>query len=78
MQVVSSREFATHHNKYLNMAMDHDIHVKMGQKMFRIIYEPIADEQPVLEPDEDLRNAITFDELRDSVHEHIRKLYAKK
>jgi hypothetical protein len=34
--------------------------------------------QKILQPDDDLRNAITIDELRESAHEHIRKLFAKK
>jgi hypothetical protein len=34
--------------------------------------------QKILQPDDDLRRAITMDELRESVHEHIRKLFAKK
>jgi hypothetical protein len=28
-------------------------------------------------PDNDLRNAVTIDELRESTHEHIRKLFSK-
>ena len=31
-----------------------------------------------LEPDDDLRRAITMDELRESVHAHIDKLFAEK
>jgi hypothetical protein len=34
--------------------------------------------QKILQPDDDLRNAITFDELKESVLAHIDKLYAGK
>ena len=32
----------------------------------------------LLEPDEDLHRAISMEELRTSVHEHIHKLFANK
>ena len=35
-------------------------------------------EQPILEPDDDLRNAITFDELREGTYEIIHKFFANK
>jgi hypothetical protein len=34
-------------------------------------------EQQILEPDDDLRRAITMDELRDKIVTHIHELYAK-
>jgi len=33
--------------------------------------------QPILEPDDDLRRAITIDELRDKMHKRIHELFAK-
>jgi len=35
-------------------------------------------EQQILEPDDDLRRAITMDELRDKVLDLVEKLYANK
>ena len=35
-------------------------------------------EQQILEPDDDLRRAITMDELRDKIVTHIHELYAKR
>ncbi|MDR2938218.1 MAG: hypothetical protein LBU92_04680 [Prevotellaceae bacterium] len=78
MTVVSSKEFATHQRKYFGMAMDSEVCIKRGRNMFRLMHQPAEDEQPILEPDEDLRNAISMEELRESVHEFIHKLYAGK
>ena len=78
MQVVSSTEFATHQDKYFDMAVNHDVCIKRGQKTFRIIYEPTVEEQPILQPDDDLRRAITIDELKERMHESIHKFFADK
>ena len=39
--------------------------------------KPVFREQQILEPDDDLRRAITMDELRDKIVTHIHELYAK-
>jgi len=78
MVLVNSADFATQQQKYFNLAMDNEVHIKNGQYMFRLVYEPAVTEQPILEPDEDFYNAISIEELRASAHEHIRKLYAGK
>ena len=78
MVLVSSADFATHQEKYLNMAMDREIHIKSGQNMFRLVYEPAITEQPILEPDEDLRRAITAEELLVGIHEDIRRKFASR
>ena len=78
MAVISSKEFATHQDKYFNMAINDDVRIKRERKMFRLVYEPVVEEQVVLQPDDDLRRAITMDELRDSALEFIDKLYASK
>jgi hypothetical protein len=60
------------------MAESDDVHIQNGQKMFRIMYEPVEEEQMIFEPDEDFYNSISMEELRDSAHAHIRKLFAKE
>ena len=35
-------------------------------------------EQPILEPDDDLRNAITGDELRKRIHKDLETFFANK
>jgi hypothetical protein len=51
---------------------------KRRQNMFRITYQPAVEAQIVLQPDDKLRNAITFGELKDSVLAHIDNLYASR
>jgi len=46
--------------------------------MFRLVYEPAVTEQPILEPDEDLRRAITAEELLVGIHEDIRRKFASR
>ncbi len=76
MTTISNSEFAAHPEMYLDMARVEDVRVKKGHETFRLVYET-PDEPPLLEPDDDLRMAITMDELRESAHEHIRFLFAK-
>jgi hypothetical protein len=78
MTTISSKEFATQQSRYFNMAINEDVHIRRGRNRFRLVHNPIAEEQAILEPDDDLRNAITMEELRESVHEFIHKLYAGK
>jgi len=78
MTTISSKEFVTHQDKYFNMAIGNDVRIKRRRNMFRLVYEPLVEEQVILQPDDDLRRAITMDELRDSALEFIDKLYAGK
>ena len=79
MTVVSSKEFAGNQKKYFNMAIDDHVVIKRGKNMFHLIYAPVNEsnipEQPVLEPDDDLRRAITMDELRERTYEVIDKFF---
>ena len=54
--------------------MNERIFVQSGDSMFHFGYNPIS-EQPVLEPDDDLRRAITIDELKEKIHKRIHKLF---
>ena len=78
MTTISSKEFATHQDRYFDMAIIDDVHIRRGRSTFRLVHNPLVEEQVVLQPDEDLHNAITMEELRESVHEFIHKLYAGK
>jgi predicted transcriptional regulator len=78
MTVVSSKEFATHQRKYFGIAMDGGVCIKRGRNMFRLMHEPAADEQPILQPDEDLRRAISMEEFKQGVLEDIHQFYASK
>ena len=80
MTVVSSKEFISNEDKYFDLALNEQVFVKRGDYMFHIIcsnYNTAAKrEQKILQPDDNLRRAITMDELRESAHAHIDKLFA--
>ena len=78
MTLISSKEFATCQDKYFDMALDEEVYIERGGNVFYLSYKTISKEQEYLEPDDDLRNAITMDELLEKVKEHIHQLYAKK
>ena len=79
MTVVSSKEFATHQRKYYQLAVNGRVAIKRGKNLFYLVHEPAKTqypEQPVLEPDDDLRKAITADELIRRIHEDKRRNFA--
>jgi predicted transcriptional regulator len=79
MTVVSSKEFTTHQRKYFGIAMDGGVCIKRGRNMFRLMHEPVADEQPtIFEPDEDLRRSISIDELRERVKRNVHQWYKER
>jgi len=75
MTVVSSKEFATKPTKYYNLAVNEQVVIKRGKNMYHLTYAPLpvvkCPEQPILEPDENLRNAITAEELLNRIHKDI-------
>jgi hypothetical protein len=63
------------------MAENEDICIKRGNNMFHLVYRPVEThypEQPVLEPDDDLRSAITIDEFLVGVHEDIHNFFTSR
>ena len=82
MTVVSSKEFATNQTKYYNLAVNGDVFIKRGKNMFHLICTNIDnqydDEEIYLEPDDDLRNAMTVDEVREKLYGVIDNLFANK
>jgi len=75
MTVVSSKEFATRPARYYNLAQNEQVLIKRGKSRYHLAYMPIPvekyPEQPILEPDENLRRAITAEELLDRIHKDI-------
>jgi len=71
MTTISSKEFATHQDRYFDMAISDDVRIKRRRNMYRLVYEPIVEEQIVLESDDDLRRAITGDELLAGIYEDL-------
>ena len=64
------------------MAMNEGVFIQREENMFYLRYKPVEKanipEQPVLEPDDELRRAITIDELREKIHKRIHKLFENK
>ena len=81
MTVVSSKEFVTNQKKYFDMAENEVIYIKRGKSVFHLIYQPVKTEYPeqaILKPDDNLRNAITAEELLKRVHEDIHNKFASR
>jgi hypothetical protein len=81
MTVVSTKEFNMHQEKYFDMAINGNVCIKRGDNMFYLSFAPIKEEypeQPILEPDERLRNAITIDELLVGVNEDIHNYFTTR
>ena len=76
MTVVSSKEFVTNQEKYFDMALNEHVYIKKGDNMY--IFTRKNDEDEYLEPDEDLRRAITMDELLVGALEDIHKFYVNQ
>ena len=77
MTVVSSKEFAINQKKYFDLALNEQVYIKKGDNMF-IVTVANDKKKKYLEPDDDLRRAITFDELREKMHGAIHKLFENK
>jgi len=81
MTVVSTKEFTGNQEMYFDLAVNEDVFIKRGNEMFHLIFKPSEikyPEQPVLEPDDNLRNAITADQLLERIHNDIHKKYASR
>ncbi|MCL2027519.1 MAG: hypothetical protein FWG79_03425 [Bacteroidales bacterium] len=77
MQVVSSTEFATHQQKYFNLARQQQVFVRDGDYTLKIISEPTVREQKILQPDDDLCNSLSAEEFKKGAIEIVRKVHHK-
>jgi len=81
MTLVSSKEFISNEDKYFDLALNGGVCIQRGDYLFHLVCAPFEEQyppQPFLEPDDDLRRAISMDELRKSAHAHIHKLFANR
>jgi len=78
MTIVSSKEFMSNENKYFDMAMTEEIFVKRENMLFVVTRVDENRPKKRLKPDDDLRRAITMDELREGVLEDIHQFYKNK
>jgi hypothetical protein len=78
MTVVSTKEFITNQKKYFDLALNEDVFIQRGGDRFMVTcaHQPVRVRHK--EPDEDLRRAITMDELLERTYEVIDKFYASK
>ena len=79
MKVISTKEFACNQERYFDLAVSEDIFIKRENGMFHLIFNPEESkypEQPILEPDDNLRKAITGEELLKRIHKDISSKYA--
>jgi hypothetical protein len=82
MTVISSKEFATNHKKYLDTAITEEVCIKRGRNMFYLLCKPISNtnikERVYYEPDDDFYSSITVEELREKVLEDVHQWYREK
>jgi len=74
MTVVSTKEFSTHQDKYLDMAIDGQVYIQREDYIFIVTRSP----EKYKAPDDDLRRAISMEVVRDRLHKHVDKLFAGK
>ena len=78
MTVVSTKEFNTNQEKYLDVAMSRQVYIQRGDCMFIVTKANRQEETDVIfEPDEDFYKSITMEEVRERLHKVIDKLYVK-
>ena len=86
MTIVSSKDFATDQEKYFDLALDEQVFIQKGDNMFLLIYKNVDNMntyhdasvyEEVLQPDDDLRRAISADEFKKRCHKVIDKIFNK-
>ena len=76
MTVVSSKEFAINEDKYFDLAMNEQVFVQRNNMMF--IVSRANEKKKRLTPDNELRRAITGDELLERVYVSLDNFFAEK
>jgi predicted transcriptional regulator len=71
MPVISSKEFITNQKKYFDMAMNTDVFIKKGKKMF--VFSNANEPDEFLEPDDDFRRALSAEEFRKQLIQILEK-----
>lgn len=73
MRVISSSELRNNMKKYLDLAIEEKIVIQRGRNETFVLTR-----EEYLEPDEDLKRAISAEELLVGVEADIRKAYRKR
>ncbi len=77
MKTISNREFCANPDLYMGVAKEQDVRIRRGRRVYHLICEPPADEQPLLAPDDDLRRALSAEEFRERLEERMRRVDEK-
>ena len=76
MTVVNTKEFNTNQSKYFKLALNEQVFIQRGSNMF-VVTRAEEPRRKYKEPDNDLRRAITMDELLIGVQEDIREMFKR-
>jgi hypothetical protein len=77
MTIVSNKEFIANDDKYFDMAMNGQVFVQRDNIVF-IVTQAGEKKKKRLKPDDELRRAITGDELLEGVYVSLDKFFAEK
>ena len=80
MTLVSSKEFLSNEEKYFDLALNGGVCIQRGDFVYHLVSAPFEEQyppQPFLEPDDDLRRAISADEFRHRCLKVIDKIFDK-
>jgi hypothetical protein len=77
MTVVSSKEFTSNQEKYFDLAETEEVLVERGNITF-LFTRTNDTEKRYLEPDDDLRRAITGDELLERIYVDIDRKFKER
>jgi len=78
MTIVSSNEFNTNQEKYLDLAINNQVFIQRGDNM--LVVQNIghyAESEEIFEPDDDFYRSIPMTEVQDRIVGYIQKKYAK-
>ena len=78
MTVVSSKEFAVNEDKYFDLAMNEQVFVQRNNMMFMVSLANENKKKKRLKPDDDLRRAITGDQLLERVYVSLDNFFDEK
>ena len=73
MRVISSAELRNNMKKYLDLAAREQIVIQRGRNEIFVLQK-----KEYLEPDEDFNRAISLEQFKESVKEHIKTLFSQK
>jgi len=73
MRVISSSELRNNMKKYLDLALDEKIVIQRGRNEIFVLTR-----EEYLEPDEDLRRAISAEELLEGIEEDVKVAFRKR